>query len=111
MSAPDHLGPQWFHGSSREFKPGDEIQAAHTTGATSRGGGDRVWVSTNAWVASKYGAFTYPVEVRGTPKKQGAAFEHHVDSAVVTGPPVDNATILKHPEDWMKPARRKKSGG
>lgn len=106
MSARENLGAQWYHGSTREFQPGDEVHPADTTGADSRGGGDRVWVSTNAWVASKYGAHTYPVEVRGEPKKRGAAHEFHVDSAVVSGPPVDTATILKHSEDWMKPAKR-----
>lgn len=106
MGAMDNLGRQWYHGSSSPLQPGDEVHPAAVTGRGSRGGADRVWVSDNAWVASKYGANTYPVEVRGKPRKQGAAFEHHVDSAVVTGPPVDVATILKHSEDWMKPRKR-----
>ena len=109
MAASDNLSPrQFFHGSSTEFQPGDKLQPAEETGVSSRGGANRVWVSTNAWHASKYGAYTYPVDVADdvkTPRKTHD--EHHTSSATVTGPPVTKEEILRAGnESWAQQSKK-----
>jgi hypothetical protein len=62
---------------------------------------DRIWISDNAWEASKYGHRTYRVQPHSAPKKRGKAHEFHVTGATVLHE-VPVSTILEHSNRAMK---------
>ena len=47
MAAEEHLGPQFYHGTSAQLQPGDEITPNHLSDMASQPGDrDFVWTST-----------------------------------------------------------------
>lgn len=67
MSASDHLGPQWYHGSSHAFEPGDMVEPGHppTMGAGRADRSDHVYAASRPDIAGAYGKHTYRVEPTG----------------------------------------------
>ena len=82
MAAAEKVSPvQFFHGTNVDFGEGDEV--VHGKGAVHGDENDRVWVASNAWVASAYGARTYEVTPHAPPKKRNKAGEFHTTGATV----------------------------
>lgn len=82
----------YYHGSSFEFRAGEKVESGHEE---AHGENDKVWVSDNAWQASKYGAFTYEVEVVGEVKRRWKGnHEFYVELAVIKEK-VSNGVILE----------------
>jgi ribosomal protein S18 acetylase RimI-like enzyme/2'-5' RNA ligase len=77
----------WYHASSEESEPGDEVRPAAEVGRETRGGpGDehRAWVSNDPIRAGAYGAHIYEVTPHAKPKHtRGPADEHETTGATV----------------------------
>ena len=99
--APGYHTDKFFHGSSHDFEPGDEVtpglEPAHHPGTD-----DRVWVADNAWVASSYGHNTYEVTPHELPRKGGKSGEFHTSGATVVRK-VPNSEVQEHSNRWYDP--------
>jgi hypothetical protein len=87
----------YYHGTTAELKPGDLISPGHQP-SHARDLPDQVWVSDNAWQASKYGAHTYEVMPHDTPKARyrgNPNHELHTSGATVVRE-VPISLILEH---------------
>ena len=105
MSAKNFETGRWFHGTNARLSPGDQIVPG--LGAVHGDENDRVWVASNAWVASAYGSLTYEVTPNDAPRKRSKAGEFFCGGAtVVREVPVDE--IRTSGNEWW--ALTSKSG-
>lgn len=68
MTASDHLGLQWYHGTSADLSPGDYIEPGHTARHVYTHGevsGQHVYAAADAGQAGFFGHNVYKVEPTG----------------------------------------------
>lgn len=88
----------WYHGTSNsDVGPGTILTGGNTPASSPDGSPDNdlVWVSDNAWQASKYGSRTFQVFPKGRVQYRHENHEFWCDTAEVWRE-VDKQTILDH---------------
>lgn len=109
-SAADHVGyintgarsfetGSWFHGTNHDFAPGDSVVPG--LGAVHGNENDRVWVASNAWVASSYGSRTFEVTPTDKPKPRSKAGEFFCSGATVVRE-ISNDEIRQAGNSWWE---------
>jgi hypothetical protein len=114
-SAADHVGyintgarsfetGSWFHGTNHGFAPGDSVVPG--LGAVHGNENDRVWVASNAWVASSYGSRTFEVTPTDKPKPRSKAGEFFCSGATVVRE-ISNDEIRQAGNSWWEQTSKK----
>lgn len=88
----------WYHGTSGDVSPGDILTGGNTAAWSPEGSADNdvVWISDNAWQASKYGSRTFQVFPKGEVQyRHKDNHEFWCETAEVWRE-VDRQTILDH---------------
>lgn len=95
---------QWFHGTNAVLQPGDHVVPG--LGAVHGDENDRVWVASNAWVASAYGSRTYEVEPDEHPRARSKAGEFFCSGArVIREVPMDEVRVAGN--TWWEWSQKK----
>ncbi len=79
MAATDNLGPQWFHGTNADLKPGDLVEPSFA----GRNEGDRVTKNTAYFTGDRYAARYYAKQAHSNQRSQGTPRVYEVEP---TGP-------------------------